>query len=150
MRIGGYIFPSFNPYDRPCFEIYISGCTRKCKGCHNIELANFDYGTEIENMQEWINKFLLTKEAFFDIISITGGDILCQPEEKAYEFIDRLSHTFPNKEIWVFTGEDDFRNIPNWMKERCDVIKYGSYKEELKVNKFPITSNQKIWRKNEY
>lgn len=148
MKIGGYIFPSFNPYDKPCFEIYISGCTRNCKGCHANELANFDYGQEI-NIEEYIKTFLLTRSAFFDIISITGGDLLCQNQDEALEFIEALYLAFPKKEFWLFTGEDDFKKIPDYCTHYFDVIKYGSYKEELKTNKFPITSNQKIWRKNE-
>jgi organic radical activating enzyme len=148
MKIGGYVFPSYTPYDKPCFEIYVSGCNRSCVDCHNHELANFEYGTEIE-IDDWIKKYLLTREAFFDIIAITGGDLLCHNHTEAFEFASALRKAFPNKEMWLFTGEDDWNKIPKWASELFDVIKYGSYKRELKQAGFPSSSNQTIWRKNE-
>ena len=150
MNLGGEIFPAFNPYNKPTYEIHISGCTRKCKGCHNKELQNFNFGSPL-NLDSYIPN-LIKKEKFFDAISIVGGDLLCQKEEDALEFISLLRKHFPDKDLWLFTGATE-EELPLWAKELFDYIKVGCYKEELKQIGFPSSSNQKVLkfkRKIEY
>ena len=145
MKIAHIQFPVFKPYEKPAVEIYVAGCKRNCKGCHNEEAKDFDNGYEAE--RELIQAYLTERESLFDIISVTGGDLLCQDKGDAFALSFLLRNQFPKKELWLFTGEDNFENIPLWAQIMFDVIKYGSYKEELKQEGFPASSNQKIWRK---
>ena len=144
IKIGGEVFPAFNPYDKPTYEIHLSGCTRKCKGCHNEILQNFNYGEEL-NTIEFINK-LKTRVKLYDVISIMGGDLLCQDFFEAKDFINMLKLAFKKKEFWLFTGAE-IHEVPLWAKEDFDYIKTGCYKEELKQEGFPASSNQKLLRK---
>ena len=50
----------------------------------------------------------------------------------------------PKKEYWLFTRYED---LPCWVLEFFDVIKIGEYKQDLKVDGFPASSNQKILKR---
>ena len=142
----GFIqFPVFNPYIKSTCEIYISGCTRKCKECHNPELWDFNYGEEL-NIEELI-KYLKDREDLFDIISITGGDLLEQNINEAADFIQKLNEIFKYKQFWLFTGYE-LKNLQqdkfDWVFIFFDYIKIGCYQKELKQEGFPASSNQKL------
>ena len=144
MNIGGEQYPVFNPYDKPTYEIHVSGCRRNCKGCHNKELQDFNYGEEL-NTHKIINK-LKKRKKFFDTISIVGGDLLCQDFFESWNFIISLKSSFRNKEFWLFTG-DEIHNVPKYAKEIFDYIKVGRYIEESKTKGFPSSLNQKLLKK---
>ena len=141
----GIQFPTFVPYGKATLELYVSGCSRDCFGCHNPELRKFKDMTA-DDTQELMKK-LLTRRDFFDIISISGGDLLCHPEEKALEFVNSLKSNFPEKDFWLFTGEDHIENVPQWAKETFSCIKIGHFDEKLKQPGFPASSNQKLLKK---
>jgi anaerobic ribonucleoside-triphosphate reductase activating protein len=141
MNIASIQFPCFNPYIEPTIEIYVSGCNRKCKGCHNPELQNFNYGEPLD-LEKLIN-YLKEREELFTSISITGGDLLEQNEKEAKELVEKLINQFPTKLMWLFTGSEK-EKIPLWGFEYFDRIKVGSYKEELKQDGFPSSSNQRM------
>lgn len=147
IKIGGCVFPAFIPYGKATFEIYVSGCTRGCKGCHNTELSSFDYGLDT-SIEEYITKILLPRADLYDIIAVTGGDLLCQDSTEAEHLAKTLRQKFPNKEMWLFTGEDEIENVPQWAKEIFDVIKTGRYDETLRTGMFPASSNQKVLSKD--
>ena len=144
MNIAEVMYPVFNPYNRAACEIYVSGCSRKCKECHNPELQNYYFGEEL-NIVELVGK-LKESERLFDIISITGGDLLCQREGEAKMFTDQLRINFPLKEYWLFTGANR-PELSNWAYYSFDYIKIGPYDCTLKREGFPSSSNQKLLKK---
>jgi len=144
MKIGGEVFPAFNPYHKSTYEIHISGCTRKCKGCQNPILQDFEYGEDLD-IDTYL--FALQKRAkFYDAICIMGGDLLCQDLVEAETFAKVLKVAFPQKELWLFTGAE-LEVVPDWAKETFDYIKTGTYQEHLKQTGFPASSNQKLLQK---
>lgn len=145
MNIAAIQYPCFNPYTLPTVEIFIQGCRRSCCNCHNPELASFDAGEPI-NIEELI-KYLLTFSEWFDIISITGGDLLCQPADEIEQLILKLRESFPDKQLWLFTGEDCIENIPTLVWSVFDVVKMGRYNASLSSNGFPASSNQRVLKK---
>lgn len=147
MRIASIQYPVFNPYNKPALEVYLYGCKRQCEGCHNPELR--DFKKEGEEPNEVFFNYLESRTYFFDVLAVSGGDLLCQDEKEAFEFSLEIHNRFKDKELWLFTGEDDFDKIPLWAKQFYDVIKYGHF-DKTKItgeNDFPISSNQKIWKK---
>jgi organic radical activating enzyme len=142
MNIAGTIKDAINAYDAIAYEIYVSGCTRNCKGCHSPELQDFSYGEKLDTRKLMDN--MHKEEGWFDIISIIGGDLLCQDEYEAIEFVLDLKLEFPNKKFWLFTGADE---VPLLWLHLFDVVKYGRYDESQKQNGFPASKNQKIIRK---
>lgn len=145
MNIAGVIHDATNGYDGIAIEIYFSGCTRNCKGCHNPQMQNFEYGKPL-NIEELL-KHLHGQEDWFDIISFLGGDLLCQEDDEANLLTYVIRKEFPNKELWLFTGETQ-ENIPRWCLEFFDVIKVGSYIQELYEQGYELASkNQKFIKK---
>jgi anaerobic ribonucleoside-triphosphate reductase activating protein len=142
MNINSIQFPVFKPYDKAAIEIYIAGCDRGCPGCCNPELQDFNHGSPIV-IKEIID-YLKERESLFEVISIVGGDLLCQPAREARQFIDALKQAFPNKVLWLFTGAEMKDMLP-WVYWKFDYIKYGPYKQELKQEGFPASTNQKVW-----
>lgn len=85
-------------------SLFVSGCRNHCKGCHNPEAWDFDYGqpftkeTEDEIMEalrpSWIQGF-----------SVLGGEP-CEEENKRVliPFLKKVRNTFPEKDIWLYSG----------------------------------------------
>ena len=144
MKIGGEVFPAFNPYSKSTYEIHISGCTRHCKGCHNYDLQDFNFGEEL-NLNKYIEK-LKKRAKFYDAIAVLGGDLLCQDFFEAKTFAVTLRTAFPKKELWLFTGEE-IHSVPKWAKAIFDYIKVGPYMEKFWQEGFPASSNQKLLKK---
>lgn len=146
LRIADIVFPIFNPYQKATLEIYFQGCLRNtCTGkCHNPELKDISSGTEMSI--EEISKHISAREDLIKCISFSGGDPLYQDEEDLVDLLISLRTQFPNKEYWLFTGENDFESIPTWCKDLFNVIKYGPFLAEFQQEGFPSSSNQTIWK----
>ena len=145
MNIADIQFPVFKPYNKPAIEIYLSGCNRRCIDCHNEELWDFNFGKPL--IIEDLIKYLKNKQDWFECIGVTGGDLLCQNKTEAALLSAELRIAFVDKKMWLFTGENKFSAIPEWVMQIYDVIKHGSYIKELKIEGFPASSNQKMWKK---
>lgn len=127
-------------------SIFVQGCTFHCKNCFNPETHDFNGGKEFDN--HTINTILdLCQNDSIRGLSILGGEPL---HPKNIEEVTRLAKTFketyPNKDIWVWTGfhfED--------LKEKeifhyIDVLVDGQFDEELKDPrlKWRGSSNQRV------
>ena len=144
MNLAAIQWPVFNPYREAAVEFYLSGCTRKCKGCHNSELVDFNFGKKLDYKE--ILVYLEQRVDLFKIISITGGDPLLQDSNEFAYFIDFLRSKFPSKELWLFTGAE-FKDVPEWCKEYFAVIKTGPFIYNDRVEGFPASKNQRVLRK---
>ena len=145
MKLAGEIFPAFNPYNKSTYEIHISGCKNNCKGCHNKEMQDFEYGEELD-IDKYIKK-LKKRTKLYDAICVMGGDLLSQDFDEASHFTYALRLNFRRKELWLFTGVKGIHLVPKWAKECFDYIKVGPYIENLKQEGFPASSNQKLLKK---
>lgn len=127
-------------------SIFVQGCTFHCKNCFNPETHDFNGGKEFDD--DTIKKVLdLCQNDSSRGLSILGGEPL---HPKNIEEVTRLAKTFketyPNKDIWVWTGfhfED--------LKEKeifhyIDVLVDGQFDEELKDPrlKWRGSSNQRV------
>ena len=88
-------------------EIYVSGCTRHCKGCHNEELQDYSRGVP---WQEWLerNRKKLTSP-LVKRLWILGGDVLCQ-DMPSYHGMMRAFKDL-GLEMWLWTG-CEYESIP--------------------------------------
>ena len=122
----------------------MQGCNRGCKGCHNPELASFEGGDELTPAKILeVIIYLREREAFFEVISFTGGDPLCNTISEVSRLAEKLREEFPTKEFWLFTGAERSELLFS-LRYWFDVIKTGPYKEELKQEGFPASSNQQL------
>lgn len=114
--------------------IFFSGCRRHCKGCHNPEVQDFNYGKEYT--KDDIDKILtLARNVGDGGITLTGGHPL-EPEnyEFAYEMVKKAKEY--NLNVWLYTGYV-FEQIPIMYMDLislCDVVVDGPFVENLKSN----------------
>lgn len=136
-------------------SLYVSGCHFHCKGCHNKESWDFNYGKKFT--EETIDKIInLLDKDYITGLSLLGGEPL-EPinQQGLIELTARVKEKFPNKTIWCWTGYDFERDVFGKMyKEHqytrellknIDIIVDGQFEEENKlVNlKFRGSTNQK-------
>jgi len=127
------------------YEIYIQGCNRGCVGCHNPEAQPFN-GGELVYMPTYFAEQEFKVKEFGNLVErvyITGGDLLCQPREKAIMCSKIARSCFRDKELWLFTGASK-GDIPREILSYYDVIKCGDYQEKLKQEGFPASRNQEL------
>ena len=129
-------------------SIFFSGCVHHCKGCFNRELWDFNYGKKFtEKTLEDVKKALAPR--YIKGLSVLGGEPFNQDAEEFLNFIKEIKETYPEKNIWVWTGYS-FKDIQN-----ADVLEYIDYivdgrfvecKKDLTL-RFRGSSNQHIWHK---
>ena len=150
MRIAG---TQFN-VSTSTLEIYLSGCTRACSGCHNPELQDFHVGENYIIYMQRLDYQL--SSSLVDNIAIMGGEPLAQGRINLEDFIKRIKYFDKYKSggrhLWLYTGFD-FEHIPLWIKSTVDYIKCGAYDENLKSDNYIscgvklASTNQKVYKR---
>lgn len=101
MRIGRMLYPvrELGPGER--LGIWVQGCARKCPGCANPELQEFDWRKEIpaETLAD-IASLAIAANGLTGI-TITGGEPMLQPKELAV-LLKRLKPICGD--VLIFTG----------------------------------------------
>ena len=127
-------------------EIYISGCTLHCKGCHNYEIWDFNSGKPYFGY--W-DKIILSKmrDPMIENIWVMGGEPLDQNINLFVDFLKDICY----KPIWLWTGYEKLeKTMYNKINIYLSYIKIGSYKKELPGYIEPLlglelaSSNQKL------
>ena len=128
-------------------SLYVSGCHFHCKGCHNKEAWDFNYGKKFtdETIDRIIN--LLDKD-YITGLSLLGGEPL-EPvnQQGLVELTNRVKEKFPNKTIWSWTGFLFDRDLKDKeVMKYIDVLVDGQYKDELHDFrlKYRGSSNQRV------
>lgn len=118
--------------------IYFSGCSIRCKDCQNKELWDPKGGTSrsIEFVAKQINEHPLAESVVF-----LGGE----PTDQV-GFLEKLCEAVKNKEKVLYTGRE-FEELPNSLLSHLDTIICGPYKSDLHVDRWPASSNQRIFTK---
>lgn len=121
--------------------IWFCGCPRRCKGCSNPELWEFQqrYRTTPETVFEMVKA--IAEEHTVDGFTITGGDPFYQPEDlkKLLAMLNVISN-----DIIVYTGYKH-RDLKPDELENIAVLIDGEYIEELNDNSLlKGSSNQEI------
>ena len=139
-------------------SLFVTGCNHHCKNCFNREAWDFNYGDDFTQKQESeIIEDL--KPDYITGLSLLGGE----PFEKTNQeglvpLIKKVKETYPNKEIWCYTGftfdkqilgqmiGEEHRETTKEMLNNIDYIVDGRFVDELKDPKlrFRGSSNQRI------
>ena len=137
-------------------SVFVSGCTHHCRECFNKEAWDFDYGKpftekEIEDVISYL------KPDYVAGLSLLGGEPL-EPvnQEGLLPLLRRVHETYPQKNVWCYTGYLFDRDVLERMCSESEVtrelISYidilvdGEFIQEqknLKVN-FRGSDNQRI------
>lgn len=142
VNIAEVHYPSFNSTNGVAIDIFLTGCTQYCKGCHNPNLWDKNAGIRM-NFEELDRLIKSRKNA--SSIAVMGGEPMENP--LLPDFLKMLvSH---RKEIWLYTSFS-LEKIPEDVKQYCDYIKTGRYDIDLHVNGSRLSStNQQIYAKTE-
>lgn len=111
--------------------LYVSGCSIRCKGCHNKEAWDFSCGKEFTKNE--ISEILeFVSHSYIKGFSLLGGEPFDQDSELLVDLLSQLKKTYPEKEIWCWTGYE-FDQIKNKeLTKFIDVAVCGPFKLELR------------------
>ena len=134
--------------------VWVAGCSHCCKGCHNPQTWDYNQGVE-DIWDELIEKLSLP---YIKGVTFSGGDPLSQSDANLKQLlvlIGRIKTMFPDKDVWLFTGDVYEEAIQNPLKsaiiDECDVLVDGPFKLYLRDTSlaFRGSSNQRIILINE-
>lgn len=128
IRIAGIVPESFVDGEGIRFTIFMQGCLRNCKGCHNPATHDLN-GGKILDTEEIISA--IKKNPLLSGITLSGGEPFLQIEP-ALELAKSAKNLGLN--VWCYTGYR-FENIPanaNELLKNIDVLVDGEYIEELR------------------
>lgn len=124
-------------------SLYVSGCHFHCKGCHNKEAWDFNFGKEYTEETEKYILDLLNRD-YIAGLSILGGEPLEPSNQKVLaDLVEKVKQRYPNKTIWCYTGYDFEKNVLGEMYKKfdytskflknIDVMVDGEFVEEKKL-----------------
>lgn len=119
-------------------NIYFTGCSIRCKDCHNKELWNMESGIYL-TVKELYTK-IRSYEGFVDGICILGGEPTDQIDE-LIQLLRMLRGDNYTGKIWLYTGRL-LDEIDSKLVELCDVVKFGQYdgsKDKVKDKALGVT-----------
>lgn len=136
-------------------SIYVSGCHFHCKGCHNQEAWDFNYGKKFETST--IDYILEQMDHdYIAGLSILGGEPLELINQKGLvELVQKVKSKYPEKTIWCYTGYDFEKDVLGKMYKEysytkdllknIDIMVDGEFEEQNKMVdlKFRGSTNQK-------
>ncbi len=112
--------------------LFVSGCSHRCKGCHNPESWDAFGGKEFtEETIERIEKFL--DRDFVDGLTLSGGDpLFFQNRSEITKLCKRIKEKFPQKTIWLYTGYEYEEVKTLEVFDYVDVVVDGPFKIDLR------------------
>lgn len=137
-------------------SLFVSGCRHHCKGCFNSETWDFGYGQPYtKETEEKIIRLLAP--TYIQGFTLLGGEPF-EPEnqKELVGLLRRIRDTYPNKDIWCYTGYLYDVDLPEGgkvhtevtdeMLSYIDVLVDGEFVEALKdvTLVFRGSSNQRI------
>lgn len=101
-------------------SLYVSGCRRHCKGCHNCKTWDFSYGNEYTDETECqILEFLA--HPCVKGLTLCGGEPMEQENQRVLvSLLRKAKRVFPTKDIWLWTGYEFEDLLPGGIKH-CEV-----------------------------
>ena len=129
-------------------SLFVSGCTLRCKGCHNPEAWDFSCGTEFTN--ETIDLILeQVGKSYIQGLSILGGEPFDQPDFcLLLKLVRRFKFLYPSKDIWVWTGYEFNQIKSSPLTRYVDVAVTGRFDIDQRdisdANRWRGSRNQRV------
>lgn len=128
--------------------VFVSGCRRHCKGCHNPETWDFGYGRPFSfALQDEIISSL--RPSWVQGLTVCGGEPFEPENEEALgAFLRRVKTELPGKDIWIYSGFTLEELEGRELLQYADVLVDGPFVDELKDAglAFRGSRNQRIIR----
>ena len=135
--------------------LWVAGCSHHCIGCQNAytwdEKAGIPFTEETKK-----ELFEALSKPYISGITFSGGDPLFPSNRSTISnLIKEIKETFPNKNIWLYTGYSyeelkTFKEIESVLDD-IDIIVDGEFKKDLAKfdYKWAGSTNQRILRKED-
>ena len=95
--------------------LWISGCSHRCRGCHNPQTWN-PCGGIVFDAKAKQRLFDELAKSYVAGITLTGGDPLHENNlSEVFSLVKEIRSTFPQKNIWLYTGY-------TWEGIMCSVV----------------------------
>lgn len=133
-------------------SVFVSGCRKRCPGCHNVEAWDFSYGEPYtKKTMEYILKLL--EPDYINGITILGGEPF-EPENipGVAEIVQIAEES--GKSIWIYSGYTLEQLVQRARTEReiwyildmADVLVDGEYREDERdiTLKYRGSRNQRV------
>lgn len=122
VQIAGLVPESIVDGEGIRYAIFMQGCLRRCKGCHNTQTQSLSGGKFMETdviIAQW------EKNPLLNGITLTGGEPILQ-----LAAANELAATAKNMglSVWCYTGYD-FSAVPSHFLKNVDVLVDGAYIE---------------------
>ncbi|MBR1749083.1 MAG: anaerobic ribonucleoside-triphosphate reductase activating protein [Bacilli bacterium] len=127
-------------------SIFFQGCPFHCKNCFNPETWDFNGG---EEYTEEVKERVLDLAQFSHIkgLSILGGEPLDDKNiEGSFELAKSFKERYPDKTIWLWTGNLFENKKDKEIMKYLDVLVDGPYQDEKRDPrlKWKGSSNQRV------
>lgn len=126
--------------------LWVSGCSHKCKGCHNSITWDENVGLDFDDKAKEELFCALNKEHISGITFSGGDPLFMGNRECVASLINEIKEKFPNKTIWLYTGYtyEEIKDL-DFIKN-IDVLVDGKFVlEELDpLLKWKGSSNQRV------
>ncbi len=136
--------------------LFVSGCTNRCENCFQPQTWDFSFGEPFTEQTE--EKLLaMLKPDYISGLTLLGGEPMEPQNQRALvPFLQKVRKTYPQKNIWCFTGFTYDMLKTDGSHPRCevtdemlsliDVLVDGKYIDELKdlTLQFRGSSNQRL------
>jgi len=143
--MNGYVARIFTSFidvpDKISLAIFFSGCSIKCKGCHNKDLWDIKAGT-LMNDEQVLQK--IKANPLIDYVAFMGGEPTDQIDFLIH-LCKRIKKEF-NLPIALYTGRE-FEVLPKELTNNLKLIICGPYRQDLHIGGWPASSNQRIFKK---
>lgn len=120
-------------------SLFVSGCTHHCQGCFNPETWDFNYGKKYtaETQKEIIEA--LNQDYISGLTLIGGEPFESSNQEILVDLAREVKATFPNKNIWCYTGYNFENDLLKSSKAYCQFTnEFLSYIDVLVDDPFDI------------
>ena len=129
-------------------SLFVSGCTHKCKGCHNPKSWDSDAGVKYtkETEKEILD---VVRKSYIRGLTLSGGDPLHpQNRDELVSLVKRIKTELPDKDIWIWTGYEFDEIKDTELVKYCDVAVTGRFditKRDISdANRWRGSTNQRV------
>lgn len=126
--------------------VWVSGCSHRCKGCHNPETWNELAGEPFtsQTLEELLGSI---SNPHIKRVTLSGGDPLYPANhDSVLNIAKAVKDRYPQKRIWLYTGYlyEEIKELP--VMAYVDVLVDGKFELELKDVSLPFSgsSNQRL------
>ncbi|MCD8090985.1 MAG: anaerobic ribonucleoside-triphosphate reductase activating protein [Clostridiales bacterium] len=126
--------------------LWVSGCSHHCPGCHNPITWDASDGIPFDRAAE-DEIFSQLNEDYISGLTLSGGDPLFPANrEEVTALAKDVKESFPNKNIWLYTGYlwEEIKDLE--IIKYTDVLVDGRFIKALKDNnlKWRGSENQRV------